>query len=144
MSLRFFSIAAAVLIVLATGGGARAATDPCALVTQAEASKAVGASVAAGVPSKGPLGAACRYATADHMKWVYVQTMSASSVTTMASAMHPKSLSGFPGTAYWMSGSVFFSKGQSAGQVGLHLGATSMSAMDPGIVPLAKIAAGRL
>lgn len=46
--------------------------------------------------------------------------------------------------AIWASGSLFVQKGGKFAQVGLYLSPASMQQMDPGIVALGKIAAGRM
>jgi hypothetical protein len=139
MYVRCFLVVAAWLFV---SGSASAATDPCKLVTQSEASAALGVAAQAGIAKTGLYGPACRYYNADHTKNVYVALLneSASSMTVL----HPKPISGFPGEAYWMSGSIFFFKGDQGLQVGLYLSSSSMSKMDPALVPLAKTAASRL
>ena len=124
--------------------GANAATDPCKLVSQAEASKALAAAAQAGEKAQGTSGATCRYYSPDHTKNVFVQMMSPATVNGMESTLHLKPLAGVSVPAYWLAGSVFMAKGAQAAQVTLYTGVSSMQKMEPGLVPLAKLVAGRL
>jgi hypothetical protein len=129
---------------VAFASGASAATDPCKLVSQAEASKALGAAAEAATESQGTSGATCRYYNSDHTKNVFVQMMSPATVSGMESTLHLKPLAGVSAPAYWLAGSVFMVKRAQAVQLTLYMGMGSMTKMEPGVVPLAKLVAARL
>jgi hypothetical protein len=129
---------------VAFAAGASAATDPCKLVSQADASKAFGAAAGAGEVAQGTSGATCRYYSVDHTKSVFVQMMSPATVNGMETTLHLKPLAGVSAPAYWLAGSVFMVKRTQAVQLTVYTGMGSMTKMEPGLVPLAKLVAGRL
>jgi len=143
MTIRRFIPALAVLFGTCVSS-AGAATDPCALVTRAEASKALGVAALAGKEAGGTSGRTCRYYSPDHLENVFVQLMSTSTVNEMESHLHLKQVAGVPTPAYWLAGSIFMTKGPSAAQVTVYRSAQSMATMDPAVVTLAKLVAGRL
>jgi hypothetical protein len=118
-------------------------SNPCALVTSAEATTAMGVASLPGKAHAGRLGSSCRYYSADHTKNVFVQIVSAGDMMG-AVQIGGKPVSGIGDKAFWASGSMFVKKGGSFVQVGLYLNAKSMEKMDPAIVPLAKTVASRM
>jgi hypothetical protein len=121
--------------------GAQAATAPCALVTQADASAALGAPALAA--NSGAHGT-CRFWTKDHKRLVYVKTIDAHAYDVVQNAGASPVADVAP-NALFFNGSVFLKKGDSYAQVGL-LGVPG----NPGppasakLVTLAKAAASRM
>jgi hypothetical protein len=120
-----------------------AAANLCALVTTAEASAAMGTSSLPGAAKTTRRGASCRYYSADHTKNVFVQTIEAGDMLG-ASQLGGKPVPGIGDRAIWAAGSLFVQKGGKYAQVGLYRSAASMERMDPQIVTLGKVAAGRM
>ncbi len=132
--------AAAATTAAATGG----TTDACALVTQAEASTALGSTAQAGIAKTDRDGyGSCRYYDATKTKNVFVQFVDPKLADAMA-AMGGKEVAGVGDRSTWLTGSIFVQKSGKAAQVGLYLSAASLKAMDPGEADLAKIVAGRM
>jgi hypothetical protein len=123
---------------------ARAGTsDPCALVTTADASTAMHVASLPGKPHASRRGASCRYYSPNHQMNVYVQNVQAGDMIG-ATQLGGKAVPGIGDKAIWSGGSMFVQKGGKVVQVGLYLNAASMQKMDPAIVPLAKTVAGRM
>jgi len=123
---------------------AAAANDACALVTQAEASTAMGASAAAPIAKTDHDGyTSCRYYDPTKTKNVFVQYVDPKIAEQMG-PMGGKDVAGVGDKATWLAGSIFVTKGGKAAQIGLYLNANSMKAMDPGESALAKTAADRM
>ncbi|MDQ6941274.1 MAG: hypothetical protein M3169_02030 [Candidatus Eremiobacteraeota bacterium] len=122
---------------------AASAANPCALVTTAEASTAMGVSSLPGKARTSSRSSSCRYYSADHTKNVFVQTIGADDMAG-AGQLGGKPVPGIGDKALWAAGSMFIQKGGKYVQVGLYRSAASMQKMDPAIVPLAKTAAGRM
>jgi len=121
-----------------------AAGDACALVTQAEATTALGSAAQAGIAKTDHDGyTSCRYYDATKTKNVFVQFLDPKLADNMT-MMGGKEVAGVGDKATWLSGSIFFQKSGKAAQVGLYLSPASMQTMDPGEVDLAKTAAGRM
>ena len=114
---------ATVACALVAAPAPASAADVCGLVTTAEASTAMGAS---SLPGN-----------------VFVQTSGTGDMIG-AGQMGGKAVSGIGDKAVWAAGSIFVQKGAKVMQVGLYRSAHSMEKMDPQIVPLAKIVAGRM
>jgi hypothetical protein len=119
------------------------AADICALVTTAEASAAMGVASLPGKPHMSRRATSCRYYSADHTKNVFVQTSAAGDMMG-AGQIGGKPVNGIGDKAIWAAGSIFVQKGGKVMQVGLYRSAQSMQTMDPQVVPLAKIVAGRM
>jgi hypothetical protein len=136
------AFATAASAVIASALPARAA-DVCALVTTAEASAAMGVASLPGKPHTSRRATSCRYYSADHTKNVFVQTSAAGDMMG-AAQLGGKPVGGVGDRAVWAAGSIFVQKGGKVMQVGLYRSAQSMQTMDPQVVPLAKIVAGRM
>ncbi len=141
---RLRSIALALgIATVAFSHNAAAAPNPCSLVTQSEAAQAMGTPSLPGKFEMGLTGAACRYYSPDHTKNVFIQIINAKLVNG-AGMMGGRRLPGVGDKAYWLGGTVFLQRHANYVQVGLYLSSASMSRMDPGIVPLARLIASRL
>jgi hypothetical protein len=139
--LAFVFVASAALITAAPASAGT--SNPCALVTTAEASTAMGVASLPGKPHTSRRASSCRYYSADHMKNVFVQTADAGDMTG-AIQFGGKPVAGIGDKAIWAAGSMMVQKGAKYVQVGLYLNKTSMKTMDPALIPLAKTAAGRM
>ena len=129
---------------VATAAPAAAGTsNPCAVVTVAEASTAMGVASLPGKPHAGRSGSSCRYYSADHTKNVFVQTTDAGTMTG-AAQFGAKPVPGIGDKALWAGGTMFVKKGANYMQVALYRNKASLEKMDPAIVPLAKTAASRM
>ncbi len=137
-----FAAAAAGAATFATTA-ADAALNACVLVTVPEATAAMGAPSLPGKPRGTRHGTSCRFYSADHQKNVFVQTIQAGDMLG-AAQLGGKPVAGIGDKAIWASGSLFVQKGANYAQIGLYRNAASMQQMDPQIVPLGKIAAGRM
>ena len=123
---------------------AAAAGDACALVTQAEASTAMGASAAAPIAKTDRDGyTSCRYYDPTKTKNVFVQYVDPKIVDQMG-PMGGKPVAGVGEKATWLAGSIFVTKDGKAAQIGLYLSPNSMKTMDPGESALAKTVADRM
>ena len=96
-----------------------------------------------GKPHTSRHGMSCRFYSSDHTKNVFVQTAGAQDMIG-AAQLRGKPVAGIGDKAIWAAGSMFVQKGGQYVQVGLYRSAASMDKMDPQIVPLAKIVAGRM
>ena len=135
------SVACAALTTSATASAG--ALNPCALVTTAEASSAMGTGSLPGKAHTSRRSTSCRYYSSDHTKNVFVQTSGAEDMIG-AGQLGGKPVAGIGDKAIWAAGSIFVQKGGKYMQVGLYRSAASMEKMDPQIVPLAKTVAGRM
>jgi len=118
-------------------------SNPCALVTAADASTAMGVASLPGKPHTSRRGSSCRYYSPNHQMNVYVQNVTAGDLIG-ATQLGGRAVSGIGDKAIWSAGSMFVQKGGKVVQVGLYLSPASMQKMDPAIVPLAKTVAGRM
>lgn len=118
-------------------------SDPCALATAGDASKAMGVSSLPGKPHASRRARSCRYYSPNHLMNVFVQTGDAGDMIG-AGQLGGKPVPGIGDKAIWAAGSIFVQKGGKVVQVGLYLSSASMQKMDPAIVPLAKTVAGRM
>jgi hypothetical protein len=145
---QLLAVAAIASAVVSTSTAAYAGTsNPCALVTTAEASTAMRVSSLPGKPHTSRGSSSCRYYSPDHTKNVYIQILQAGDMTGAAQLAGPlggKSISGIGDKALWVAGSMYVQKGGSYVQVALYLNPASMKKMDPGVIPLAKTVAGRM
>ena len=129
---------------LTTAAPASAGTsNPCALVTTADASTAMGVTSLPGKPHTSRHASSCRFYSADHKKNVFVQTLDADDMAG-AAQIGGKSVPGIGDKALWIAGSMYVKKGGNYMQVGLYLKPESMKTMDPAIIPLSKTVAGRM
>ena len=96
-----------------------------------------------GKPHTSRHASSCRFYSADHTKNVFVQTLDAGDMTG-AAQIGGKPVPGIGDKALWIGGSMYVKKGGNYMQVALYLNPGSMNKMDPAIVPLAKIVAGRM
>jgi len=93
-----------------------AAGDACALVTQAEATTALGSAAQAGIAKTDHDGyTSCRYYDATKTKNVFVQFLDPKLADNMT-MMGGKEVAGVGDKATWLSGSIFFQKGGKAAQ----------------------------
>jgi hypothetical protein len=128
----------------AAPAAAAGSSDACALVTQDEATAAMGAKAAAGIAKTDHDGyTSCRYYDPTKTKNVFVQFVDPKLADQMG-AMGGKDVAGVGDKATWLSGSIFVTKGAKAAQVGLYLSGNSLKTMDAGEPALAKTAADRM
>jgi hypothetical protein len=138
------AVATAASAALTTSAPAFAApSNPCTLVTTAEAASAMGTASLPGKPHTSRGTTSCRFYSSDHTKNVYVQIVEAGDMIG-AGQLGGKPVAGIGDKAVWASGSMFVQKGAKYVQVGLYRSAASMEKMDPQIVPLARTVAGRM
>lgn len=117
--------------------------DLCALITRSEASAALGAAVEPGSPERALGSYACRWYSPDGEKELFVTVVQARDVQR-ARSFGGRLVPGIGEEAVWALGSLFIRKGASCVQVGLHLSANSMKAMDQEILTLGRAVAGRM
>ena len=117
--------------------------EPCALLTRAEVSAALGAAAGAGIPDKTRGGNRCQWSSPDQQRIVYLTIVQAWDFQ-LARTGGGKLVHGIGEEAVWATGSLFIRKGSVYVQVGLYLSDTSMKAMDPEILDLGKAVAGRM
>lgn len=120
---------------------ASAATDPCSLLTKADAVKALGGAV-----TGGHRGNECSYRLAGTGKNVYASADSTSSGIAYFGEVKKtgKPVSGLGAPAYFLAGSLSILKGGTLLQVGLITGTGDVATMNPKLPALAKLVLSRL
>lgn len=119
------------------------ALDPCALITVAEATAAMGVPSQAGLRHSGRAGESCRFYSPDHQMNVFVKLAEAGDLMG-ARQLGGKTMPGIGDEAVWAGGTIFIRKGAHFASVGLYLNANSMKSIDPQLLVLGKAAAGRM
>lgn len=134
-------IAYLLLAVVLTAIPAGAATDPCSLLTKADAVNALGGAV-----TGGHRGNECSYRLTGTGKNVYAATDSTSSGPAYFNEVKKtgKPVSGLGAPAYFLAGSVSILRGGTLLQVGLITSTADVKTMNPKLPALAKVVLGRL
>ena len=118
--------------------------SPCALVTQSEASTALGVPAMPGVAKSLGGSIVCRYFSRDKKKQVSVATITAGDYAMVQKAGTP-ALDGIGTDALYFGGSIYIQKGAAFARVGLLRSMADMAiAPPPALVVLAKAIASRL
>jgi hypothetical protein len=140
MSIRAAALALA--IILSSTLPAVASTA-CDLITVSEASAAMHVQSLPGKARTGRRGTSCRYYSPDHKMNVFVQTLQAGDMLG-AAQLGGKPVAGVGDKALWTAASLFVQKGGKYAQVALYTSPSSMQQMEPGVVTLGKLMAGRM
>lgn len=127
--------------VAAAATPAAGATDPCSLLTKADAVKALGGAV-----TGGHRGNECTYQLAGTGKNVYAAADATPSGAAYFNEVKKtgKPVSGLGAPAYFLVGSVAILKGGTLVQVGLITSPADVKAMNPKLPGLAKLVLSRL
>ena len=128
-------------VFLAAAIPSSAATDPCSLLTKADAAKVLGGAV-----TGGHRGNECTYRLTGTGKNVYAATESSPSGLAYFNEVKKtgKPVSGLGAPAYFLVGSVSIMKGSTLLQVGLVTGTADVKTMNPKLPALAKLVLNRL
>ena len=138
-------IARSIVLVLAafiaTAISVSAATDPCSLLTKADAVKALGGAV-----TGGHRGNECTYKLAGTGKNVYASADSTPAGLAYFNEIKKtgKPVGGLGAPAYFLAGSLAILKGGTLLQVGLITSTADVSTMNPKLPEVAKLVLGRL
>lgn len=151
--------AAAVLLGLGVIAGsasspARAAIDPCALVTPAESAKALGASTLAPIHEHDSDGASCRIYSSDKSKNIVIGPASVDDLNGFMASMKaasasdrakiPKLPPGIGDRALALGPIIYVQRGRNVVTVQTYLSEASLQKLDPQAIVLAKAVGGRL
>lgn len=120
---------------------AAASTDPCTLLTKADAAKVLGGSV-----TGGHRGNECSYRLAGTGKNVYAAADSTPNGLAYFNEVKKsgKAVSGLGSPAYFVAGSLAVLKGGTLVQVGLITSASDVATMNPKLPALARVVLSRL
>lgn len=121
---------------------AQASVNPCSLVSQSQASAAMGAPALAPKHTAGRRGETCRWYSASHVMSVFVAIRGMKDY--QGAKMFGKPLSGIGSEAVFAGGSIFFVKGSTVVQVNVYRTAADLRAPSPQAVSLSKAIAARM
>jgi hypothetical protein len=138
--LSFTAVAFGALIVAPLS--AHASVNPCSLVSQSQASAAMGAPALAPKHTAGRRGETCRWYSASHTMSVFVAIRGMQEF--QAAKKFSKPLSGIGNDAIFFGGSIFFVKGSTVVQVNVYRTAADLRAPSPQTVSLSKAIAARI
>jgi hypothetical protein len=133
--------ALALAAFLATAVSAGAATDPCSLLTKADAVRVLGGAV-----TGGHRGNECSYRLSGTGKNVYASADGTSAAVAYFNEVKKtgKPVSGLGAPAYFVAGSLSILKGGTLLQVGLITDTGDVKTMNPELPALAKLVLSRL
>ena len=118
-----------------------AIADPCALISVAEVSEAMGRPSKAGELTHPFHGNRCRFYDATSQYEIFLQTVDP--VLIKAVLKDATAIPGMGDWAYWSAGAVYVGKGNQALMIGFQLPHT-LTAMTPAAEKLARTVAGRM